>query len=82
MIWLLAHPHPLSSQKVLHPSQSSCRSLVELTDGIWGCEGVGEEPTVTKQVLQCAKSKLAVETKPKNGECRHEDLEITKGFIS
>jgi hypothetical protein len=44
MIWLLAHPlTPVTRQQVVSLSQSSCVSLVELTDGKGGGR-VGEEP--------------------------------------
>jgi hypothetical protein len=42
MIWLLPHPLRLSLQQVVSLSQSSCVSLVKLTEGKGG--GVGEAP--------------------------------------
>jgi hypothetical protein len=41
--------HPLSRQKFVSLSQSSCVSPVELTDGRGGLEGVGEEPNYKKK---------------------------------
>jgi hypothetical protein len=68
MIWLL--PHPLSCQQVVCLSQSSCVSLVELTDrrevGVGGgakpCDGEKAWPSINHSILSgCTYGRTGIE---------------------